>query len=103
MKQTDFVVTLFEGKENPDNLTVAVVMALNAIKQGHSATNHSYGQGGGIRAARCRKWCGYWSPPSLRWGDNWRHFWISVDKYVSVILVWNTTDFVRSRWTRAMF
>ena len=38
MKQTDFVVTLFEGKENPDNLTVAVVMALNAIKQGHSAT-----------------------------------------------------------------
>ena len=25
-------------KENPDNLTVAVVMALNAIKQGHSAT-----------------------------------------------------------------
>ena len=38
MKQTDFVVTQFEGKENPDNLTVAVVMALNAIKQGHSAT-----------------------------------------------------------------
>ena len=38
MKQTDFVVNLFEGKENPDNLTVAVVMALNAIKQGHSAT-----------------------------------------------------------------
>ena len=38
MKQTDFVVTLFEEKENPDNLTVAVVMALNAIKQGHSAT-----------------------------------------------------------------
>mgnify|MGYP003377325768 FL=1 len=38
MKQTDFVVTLFEGKENPDNLTVAVVMALNALKQGHSAS-----------------------------------------------------------------
>ena len=38
MRTTDFVVTLFEGKENPDNLTVAVVMALNAIKQGHSAT-----------------------------------------------------------------
>ena len=38
MKQTDFVVTLFEGKENPENLTVAVVMALNALKQGHSAT-----------------------------------------------------------------
>mgnify|MGYP006067527607 CR=1 FL=1 len=38
MKQTDFVVTLFEGKENPENLTVAAVMALNALKQGHSAT-----------------------------------------------------------------
>lgn len=38
MKQTDFVVTLFEGKENPDNLTVAVVMALNALKQGHTAS-----------------------------------------------------------------
>ena len=38
MKQTDFVVTLFEGKENPENLTVAAVVALNALKQGHSAT-----------------------------------------------------------------
>ena len=38
MKQTDFVVTLFEGKENPVNLTVAAVMGLNALKQGHSAT-----------------------------------------------------------------
>ena len=38
MKQTDFVVTLFEGKDNPNNLTVAVVMALNALKQGHSST-----------------------------------------------------------------
>ena len=38
MKQTDFVVTLFEGKENPENLTVAVVMALNALQQGHTAT-----------------------------------------------------------------
>ena len=38
MKQTDFVVTLFEGKENPENLTVAVVMALNAIQQGHTAS-----------------------------------------------------------------
>ena len=38
MKQTDFVVTLFEGKDNPNILTVAVVMALNALKQGHSST-----------------------------------------------------------------
>ncbi len=38
MKQTDFVVTLFEGRENPENLTVAVVMGVNALKQGHSAT-----------------------------------------------------------------
>jgi tRNA 2-thiouridine synthesizing protein D len=38
MRTTDFVVTLFEGKSNPNNLTVAVVMALNALKQGHSAT-----------------------------------------------------------------
>ncbi len=38
MRNTDFVVTLFEGKANPNNLTVAVVMGLNALKQGHSAT-----------------------------------------------------------------
>lgn len=38
MRNTDFVVTLFEGKSNPNNLTVAVVMALNALKQGHTAT-----------------------------------------------------------------
>ncbi|MBQ4347449.1 MAG: sulfur reduction protein DsrE [Firmicutes bacterium] len=38
MRKTDFVVTLFEGAGNPNNLTVAVVMALNAVKQGHSAT-----------------------------------------------------------------
>lgn len=38
MKLTDFVVTLFDGKNNPDNVTVAVVMGLNALQQGHSAT-----------------------------------------------------------------
>lgn len=38
MRNTDFVVTLFEGKSNPNNLTVAVVMALNALRQGHTAT-----------------------------------------------------------------
>ncbi len=38
MRNTDFVVTLFEGKSNPNNLTVAVVMGVNALKQGHSAT-----------------------------------------------------------------
>ncbi len=38
MRNTDFVVTLFEGKSNPNNLTVAVVMGLNALKQGHTAT-----------------------------------------------------------------
>ncbi|WP_186564740.1 DsrE family protein [Lawsonibacter celer] len=38
MRNTDFVVTLFEGKSNPNNLTVAVVMGLNALRQGHTAT-----------------------------------------------------------------
>ncbi len=38
MRQTDFVVTLFHGKNNPNEMTVATVMGLNAIKQGHSAT-----------------------------------------------------------------
>ena len=47
MKQTDFVVTLFEGKENPENLTVAAVMALNA-------------------------WIS--ALPSRRWADSWRSF-----------------------------
>ena len=30
MRQTDFVVTLFEGGDNPNYLTVGVVMGLNA-------------------------------------------------------------------------
>ncbi len=38
MRNTDFVVTLFEGQANPNNLTVAVVMGVNALKQGHSAS-----------------------------------------------------------------
>ncbi len=38
MRKTDFVVTLFHGKNNPNEMTVAFVMGLNAIKQGHSAT-----------------------------------------------------------------
>lgn len=38
MKTTDFVVTLFHGKANPNEVTVASVMGLNAIKQGHTAT-----------------------------------------------------------------
>lgn len=38
MKNTDFVVTLFQGKTNPNYLTVGVVMGLNALKQGHTAT-----------------------------------------------------------------
>ena len=32
MKNTDFVVTLFQGKTNPNYLTVGVVMGLNALK-----------------------------------------------------------------------
>ena len=35
MRTTDFVVTLFEGKANPNNLTVAVVMGLNALSLIH--------------------------------------------------------------------
>ena len=38
MKNTDFVVTLLQGKTNPNYLTVGVVMGLNALKQGHTAT-----------------------------------------------------------------
>lgn len=38
MKKTDFVVTLFEGKENPENLTVGVLLARKALDQGHTAS-----------------------------------------------------------------
>ncbi len=38
MKKTDFVATLFHGKDDPNKMTVAFVMGLNALKQGHSAT-----------------------------------------------------------------
>lgn len=38
MKQTDFVGTLFDGKGNPDKVTVAFTMAVNALQKGHSAS-----------------------------------------------------------------
>lgn len=37
MKTADFVTTLFDGKSNPNKITVAFTMALNALKKGHSA------------------------------------------------------------------
>lgn len=36
MKTSDFVVTLFDGQNNPNKVTVAFAMALNALKKGHS-------------------------------------------------------------------
>ncbi|MDO4724055.1 MAG: DsrE family protein [Comamonadaceae bacterium] len=38
MQTTDFVATLFDGHGNPDKVTVAFTMAVNALKKGHSAT-----------------------------------------------------------------
>lgn len=38
MELSEFVVTLFTGKANQNNITVAAVMGLNALKQGLSAT-----------------------------------------------------------------
>lgn len=37
MQTADFVTTLFDGKSNPAKATVAMTMALNAVKAGHSA------------------------------------------------------------------
>ncbi|KKW67998.1 sulfur reduction protein DsrE [Lampropedia cohaerens] len=38
MPTTDFVATLFDGRSNPNKVTVAFTMAVNALKKGHSAT-----------------------------------------------------------------
>ncbi len=38
MQQTDFIATVFDGKGNPNKVTVAFTMALNAILKGHTAT-----------------------------------------------------------------
>lgn len=38
MQTTDFVTTVFDGKSNPNKVTVAFTMALNAVLKGHSAT-----------------------------------------------------------------
>lgn len=38
MQTTDFVATIFDGKSNPNKVTVAFTMALNALMKGHSAT-----------------------------------------------------------------
>ena len=38
MQTTAFVATIFDGKSNPNKVTVAFTMALNALKKGHSAT-----------------------------------------------------------------
>ncbi|MDK3016762.1 DsrE family protein [Pseudodonghicola flavimaris] len=37
MKPVDFVATLFDGTSNPNKITVAFTMALNALNKGHSA------------------------------------------------------------------
>ena len=37
MQQSDFVTTLFDGKGNPNKVTVAFTMALNALLKGHTA------------------------------------------------------------------
>ncbi|MGQ3675124.1 DsrE family protein [Xanthobacter sp. TB0139] len=37
MQTADFVATIFDGKSNPNKVTVAFTMALNALNKGHSA------------------------------------------------------------------
>ncbi|MBE1236842.1 DsrE family protein [Phaeovibrio sulfidiphilus] len=36
MQPADFVTTVFDGKANPEKVTVAFTVALNALKKGHS-------------------------------------------------------------------
>ncbi|MGO3742048.1 DsrE family protein [Kerstersia sp.] len=38
MQQTDFVATVFDGRSNPNKVTVTFTMALNAVRKGYSAT-----------------------------------------------------------------
>lgn len=38
MQTTDFVATIFDGKSDPNKVTVAFTMALNALNKGYSAT-----------------------------------------------------------------
>ena len=38
MQTSDFVATIFDGQSNPNKVTVAFAMALNALLKGHSAT-----------------------------------------------------------------
>ena len=38
MQTTDFVATIFDGKSNPNKVTVSFAMALNALMKGHSST-----------------------------------------------------------------
>lgn len=38
MQTTDFVTTVFDGQSNPNKVTVAFTMAVNALLKGHSAT-----------------------------------------------------------------
>lgn len=38
MQTTDFVATLFDGASNPNKVTVAFTMAVNALRKGHTAT-----------------------------------------------------------------
>ena len=38
MQTTDFVATVFDGRSNPNKVTVTFTMALNALLKGHTAT-----------------------------------------------------------------
>ena len=101
MKQTDFVVTLFEGKENPNNLTVAVVMGVNALKQGHSASiilmveAVALGQPGAVQGVDI-------GAPFPEAGGQVEEFLKLADRYASAMPVWNIMDSKPNRWTRDM-
>lgn len=38
MQTTDFVATVFDGRSNPNKVTVTFTMALNALLKGYTAT-----------------------------------------------------------------
>ena len=101
MKQTDFVVTLFEGKENANNLTVAVVMGVNALKQGYSASIILMVQAVALGQPDAAKGVdiGAPFPPA----DKTLEEFLSLGgRCASATPAWSTTAFTPSRWIRAM-
>lgn len=90
MQQSDFVTTLFDGKGNPNKVTVAFTMALNALLKGHTACIILMVEAVELGRARCGKGHGYRSTRRSR-GRSAAKYWTRAGASPFASPAWFTT------------